>query len=211
MKKQSLLLVPLSVSLLMLSGCAGYNAKPLRSLIPETVMKNAGTRKKEGVCFSYKLFDTADCKKYLGRDVLKAGYQPIQITIVNKTNKEFLFSPYNLSVPCVSPEEVMGKVYTSTVSRAVGYGIGGLFIPILFIPAIVDSVWSCEANAQLDKDYSSKSANEQIIRPGATLNGVVFVAKGTILDDFTLTLLDIQANEQLVLVSGITSSFVIEE
>lgn len=48
-----------------------------------------------------KAFDKSDCQKYLGRDLLGKGYQPIQIIIKNHTNKAIVFSPDQLNLPTV--------------------------------------------------------------------------------------------------------------
>ena len=197
-KKQILSLILCLPSLLVLAGCAGYRSQPLKNLLMNPSIKKiqpAG----EQIKFAYKVFTEEDCKKYLGREVIKSGYQPIQITILNKTTRILSFMPKNLSLPCVPNEEVREKVYTSTASRAASYGVAGLVLPVLFIPAVVDSVWSSEANEQLSKDYTVKTLEDQYLKPDSMINGLVFTARENFTGPFSLTLVDDETNEKFVL------------
>lgn len=194
---RSLVSYAVCAALLVLSGCASYKSSPLHRLTTTPV--KVTEKKKDKILFSHRVYNKADCERYLGRDILVAGYQPIQLTITNQTQRNLLFSVNNISVPCVSQEVVKNLVYTSTTSRAVGYGIAGLIIAPFIVPAIVDSIWSVEANKQLDVDYSAKSSEEQTIRPGETLNGVIFVPLAEFRNTFTITLLDVENSEKVEL------------
>ena len=47
--------------------------------------------KNPNICCEYKIFNKADCKKYLGRgQVLSKGYQPIQIKLTNNSDNVIL-------------------------------------------------------------------------------------------------------------------------
>lgn len=182
---------------LFLSGCASYKSSPLRRLSVAPI--KIAEKNKDKVLFAHRVYNKADCERYLGRDVLAAGYQPIQLTITNQTQHNLLFSINNISVPCVNQEAVKNLVYTSPTSRAVGYGIAGLILAPFIVPAIVDSIWSSEANRQLDVDYDAKSSEEQTIKSGETLNGVIFVPLSEFKNTFTITLLDIKNSKKLEL------------
>lgn len=180
--------------LILLPGCAGYQSDPLSSLTIKHTSDKNGT-----VVFSHLAFTSNESIKYLGKDVLKAGYQPIQITIENNTNHNLIFSPNKISLPMVSADVVAKSVYDGTTGRAVGWGIAGLFIPIFLIPAIVDTCWSIDANKELDVDYQLKSPKEQIIKSGESLNGVVFVPFNKYRSSFTITLIDELTNEPVII------------
>ena len=60
-----------------LSGCAVYKARPLPRLNPADVDNN------QSIGFAYHIFTEQDCKKFLDREVIKKGYQPVHITIIN--------------------------------------------------------------------------------------------------------------------------------
>ena len=58
--------------------------------------------KNPNICCEYKIFNKADCKKYLGRDqVLSKGYQPIQIKLTNNSDKPFRFSLNSFNLSCI--------------------------------------------------------------------------------------------------------------
>lgn len=143
-----------------------------------------------------KTFNQYDCKKYLDRDVIAAGYQPIQIIIKNNSDKVVVFSPDQVSLTCARVEEVAARVRTSTTGRAVGYGAAAVFFMGLFaIPAIIDGVGSARANSALDADYYFKVAKGQSLSPNTKLNGLLFVPKGSFTNTFTVTLREEGSNK----------------
>jgi len=182
-------------SLLLLAGCAKYKAMPLPQL-----SHYAG---KHGVSLAHKAFNVTESKMYLGRDVLKKGYQPVQITITNTTDHTYQVSQSSLSMPVANADFVAQKAHTNTTGRAVGYGTAAVLSCGLFaIPAIVDGIGSSKANEQLDMDYSAKMLRlDGVIRPHSTVSGVVFVPRGAYTGDFTFTVVDTDSNKKLVLSS----------
>ncbi|MBS0603730.1 MAG: hypothetical protein JSS60_01695 [Verrucomicrobia bacterium] len=172
-----------AAALLLLSGCASYRAAPLSSLPSEGY-------KKDDIIVSAKTFDKADCKRYLDRDVIQKGYQPVQLYIQNNSDSNYIFSLSRLSVSTARPDEVARKVHTSTVGRAVGYGVGALFLWPLAIPAVVDGVKSANANEALDNDFSSKTAMDRTIQAHSHFNKLIFVPVSEYQPRFTLELMD---------------------
>lgn len=141
------------------------------------------------ILIAAKAFNAADCKKYLDRDVLSKGYQPVQIIIKNTSNKNLIFSPDQVSLPCARAEDVVERVHTSTVGRATGYGAAAVMTCGLFaIPAIVDGVKSSNANAALDSDYFAKTAKRQLLPPNSKLNGLLFIPSSSYTSSFKVTL-----------------------
>ena len=156
-----------------LCACANYRADSLNNLQTAAVYSSAP--KTDGVHVAAKAFDAADCKRYLDRNVLAKGYQPIQLCIKNDTDESYVFALDRISLSHTRPEVVAQSVHTSTVGRAVGYGAAALLIWPFAIPAVLDSVWSAEANDALDIDFSSKSARDQVIYPHTSMNKLIFV------------------------------------
>lgn len=191
--KKKLLLLALSLGL---AGCASYDSQPLSSLTLETALPSRG---KGEVVAVAKTFDKSECKRYLDRDVIAEGYQPVQLFIQNDTDKSYYFSLNRMSLPFARSEEVAEKVHTSTVGRAVGYGAAALVIWPFAIPAIVDGVKSAKANENLDVDFSMKTARDQTIVPHSHLNKIIFVPSGQYQSQFTVTLIDQQTNEPKIL------------
>lgn len=107
-------------------------------------------------------------------------------------------SPQAFSIPLAPAEDVARYVHTNTVGRSLIYGVPGIIIWPLLVPAVADGVGSSQANQKLDADYSSKGVNETIIQPYTTLNRVVFVPKSEFNGGFRLTLLGKETRNKLV-------------
>ncbi len=138
-----------------------------------------------------KAFNDADCLRYLDRPIRDYGYQPVQIIIKNDSDKNLIFSPDQVSLPCARIEDIVEEAHTSTVGRAAGYGAAAFFTCGLFvIPAIVDGVKSSNANKALDSDYFAKAAKRTIIAPNTKMNSLIFVPSGNYTDSFRITLLE---------------------
>lgn len=191
MKKTTILAI--STGMLLFSGCASYKASPLNTLSPDRVY-SLETESKD-IFVSAKAFSKADCKKYLDRDVIKRGYQPIQIYIQNNSEKNYLFSLNRVSVSCARSEEVAEKVHTSTVGRSSGYGAAALIVWPMAIPAVIDGVKSANANEALDNDFSAKTARDQIIFNRSHFNKLIFVPVNEFQPTLSVTLIDTVSNE----------------
>lgn len=187
MKKISLL-----IGLVLLSGCASYRATPLHTI---SIKESWMPWKANDVLIAARTFDEEDCKRYLDRDVLSKGYQPIQITIENKSQHNYLFSLDRVSLSCVPTEDVAQQVHTSTAGRAVGYGAAALFFWPFAIPAVVDGVLSVQANEFLDLDFATKGAKDQVIAAHAQVNMVMFVPENAFDNVFSVTLVDLETNQ----------------
>lgn len=172
---------------LFLTACARYEAESLAPIKMEYAPHSQTVKEVSVAC---KALSKNECKRYLGRDVVEEGYQPVQITVTNDSNRYLLFSTSALSLPCASPDAVAQSVHTSTWGRAAAYGVGALFLWPLAVPAIVDGVSSSNANLKLDNDYQSKSAHDQVIQPYSTTNAVIFVPTDSFEDHMSITLID---------------------
>lgn len=180
------------INLILLSGCASYRGAPLNVVeAPGSWMPWKGN----DVVIGAKAFNAEDCRKYLDRDVLTKGYRPVQITIENKTDREYLFSLNRVTLPCARADEVADKVHTSTMGRAAGYGAAAFFFWPFAIPAVVDGVRSAKANEALDIDFASKAAKDQRIEPYAHVNMLMFVPEKSFQRTFNITLIDAMTNE----------------
>ncbi len=182
-------------ALILLTGCASYNASTLAILPEESAIQSTENSQ---VVVSWKTYDEVDCKRYLGRNVIAEGYMPIQLTIRNNTNDPMYFNPQNFNVPLAPVNEVAGKAHTSTAGRVVGWGVGGLFIWPLFIPAVYDGIKSSEANGLLDADYEAKALKEQTIQPKSLFNGVVFVPQHYAYQGIEMFLVNQKNHEKLI-------------
>jgi hypothetical protein len=180
-----------------LAGCANYSASALTNLNPDFILNSSS--QPSNLKAAAKAFSKADCKKYLDRDVMSKGYQPVQLFIQNNTKKSYSFALNRISLPHARPEEVAEKVHTSTVGRAAGYGVGALLLWPLAIPAVVDGIKSSQANEALDNDFSAKAARDQVLQPRSYLNTLIFVPSSGYTSSFTVSLIDIETNQPVIL------------
>lgn len=186
---------PVVIVILGLTGCAHYKGKKLNRIQPLTHDK----RDQSIVAFSHTIFTKKDCNRFLDRDVIAKGYQPIQISLVNNTDRHMHFSLESFSFPCASVEEVAHVLHTNTTARAVGYGIAGLIVWPLIIPAIVDGIGSARSNDRLDMDFDHKGLRSQVIAPRATINGLIFVAVEDFDPDFSFSVTDLTTKQRYML------------
>lgn len=186
------------IVLVSLTGCARYCAHPLNRL-PNDV---STFEQKQAISFSYKIFSSSDCKRFLDRNVINKGYRPIHITITNSSDRFLYISRSQFSFPCAPYRNVAEKVHSSTAKRAVGYGIVGLFIWPFLVPALVDGLGSAEANKKLDFDFKHKSLKNQIITPFSTINGLIFVPVESFNPEFGFVLIDNETHERFAVTTS---------
>ena len=172
---------------ILLTGCASYQANALSALDPECVREYP---EMNGMAIGCKAFSVEDCYTYLDRNVIAKGYQPIQLTFNNNSDKRYVFTTQGVSLPCVSPETVASTVHTNTAGRVTVYTIGGLFITPLFIPAIVDGIRSSHANKSLDEDFYDKVKQQFVIQPNGYNKTLIFFPKSQMAAVFEVSLLD---------------------
>ena len=164
---------------------------PWHERAKEVLGTHTHTEQNKDVFIAAKAFNQHECERYLGKNLLKNGFQPIQIIIKNHSNKPLFFSPNNVSFPCTPLDQVIASARTSTAGRAAGYGAGALFsCGLLAIPAIVDGVGSSNANKLLESDYYCKAAKKQVIEPNSMLNGLLFVSPQSLQSSFKIKLIE---------------------
>ena len=201
--KKNLPLISIVLSVLLCSSCASYRASTLSLLPAETLLQSQTLD--VGLSVVAKAFNKKDCKRYLDRDVLAEGYQPIQLYIKNNSNKPYLFTINRINLPLADAEDVAEKVYTSTAGRVAGYGAGALLIWPLIIPAIIDGVKSYQANKSLNKDFLSKAAEDKTIEAYSQMNSIVFVPIKNYAKTFSITLIDCETKKPLILTMDVVN------
>jgi len=111
------------------NSCAKYRAEPLTVLETQTTPSGK-------VSWAAKEFNAEDSKKHLGRDVLKKGYQPIQLCIVNNGDYAYTLTPDQISLPVVEAKQVADDSRFSTKTRILVYtGLGLISIPLIVFTA----------------------------------------------------------------------------
>lgn len=176
----------------LLTSCASYKASSLDQLSAVITQDKNSTN---DISIAIKSFDQQDCHKYLDRNVIKQGFQPIQIRIENNSDKNYIFSTSRLNPTPAKVEEVAKTVHTSTGMRVAAYGAGSLILFPLIIPAIVDGIKSAEANTQLDNDFIAKSAKDTIIHSYSSIDTLLFIPKTRLQEKLSITLIEQKTNE----------------
>ena len=94
-------------------------------------------------------------------------------------------------------EEVAQKAHRSTVGRAAGYGVAGIFIWPLLIPAVVDGAKSSKSNTQMDIDFAAKGIQDSVIQPFTTIDGVIFVPTSEFKTNLTINIVNKETQEKM--------------
>jgi hypothetical protein len=194
MKQQFLKLLTLLLVFVHLTACASYKPATLDPLQPAFAPYSETV---DDVTLSVKCFSSSDSKRFFDDDLIEKGFQPIQISILNESDKALLFSAQGIRLPLASPEEVAEKCHTSTVGRATSYGVAGLIIWPLLIPAVVDGIGSSKANTKRDQDFSDKSVQNAVISPYGSYNRVIFVPNSSYQNSFEVILVKKTDNQKI--------------
>ncbi len=191
--KNSKFLIILCIPLVMLSSCANYRSTGLSTLSSQA---SSYPLQGEDIAIVAKSFSPADCKRYLDRNTIKKGYQPVQLYIQNNSKEDFIFSLDRMNVTPIDPLVVAESVHTSTALRITTYSILGVFTcGLFFIPAAVDGIKSSEANEALDADFLAKSATSQVIPRYSNYNKIFFIPSYEKGRTLTITLMNQKTNE----------------
>lgn len=183
----------LIIGCFILSGCATYSAGRLPSSDVST-FKNA--QDQDGLKVAVKFFDAQESKQIFGVGKVHDLYQPVYIAIDNRTKTGYQFAKRtSINKQSIPAEEVAKSCGFSTVGRATTYGVAGLFIWPLLIPAVVDGVGSAQANQKMESDYTYKEIKDDRVQPNGLLNGVIFVDKMKEGEEFVIRLQNVDTNE----------------
>jgi hypothetical protein len=188
------------VAILLISSitfsCARYTTSNLPT---NNVMDYANRNEQKGVNLACKAFDVRETKSIFSANTMEKGYQPLYLIIDNRSPSTYQFDKRScLSKRCTPAEEVAKECGFSTVGRATAYGVAGLFVWPLLIPAVVDGVGSSNANQQMQNDYLYKEIKDGRIVPNELRDGVVFVDRVKPGELLTVRLRNVDTEEILV-------------
>lgn len=163
-----------------------------------TFESGAKFNKQGDVTVAVKVLSEEECKQYFDKNIIRKGYQPIQITIDNQSKCWYVLSKDRISLSSAPPHEVAQKSHRSTGGRVAAYTVGGfLTVGLLFIPAIVDGVGSGKANRQMDRDFTTKGVEEVEIEPFKIVNKVIFVPTSEFRPNLAITIIDKETQDKL--------------
>jgi len=174
------------------SGCATYRAKALSSHNVTSFLK---FQDREGLKVAAKFFYGGESRKMFGVKKVYEIYQPVYIEIDNRSTSSYGFEKGMLSREAIPAEEVAKECGFNTAARAGAYGVPGIFIWPLLIPAAYDGIGSAEANIEMRKDYMYKEIKDSSIEPGGKQNGVVFLYQMENGEELTISLRNVDTGE----------------
>ena len=186
-------LVLLVGTCLVISGCATYSAGRLPSS-DVTTLKNMEDQ--DGLKVGVKFMEPRESKQVFGVDKVSELYQPVYIAIDNRTKNTYEFAKRtSINKQSVPADEVAKNCGFNTAARATTYGVAGIFIWPLLIPAVVDGVGSAQANQKMQSDYAYKEIKDDRVQSNGLLNGVIFVDKMKEGEEFVIRLQNVSTNE----------------
>jgi hypothetical protein len=148
----------------------------------------------KGLAIIAKSYSHNESRSYLHRDLIKRGYQPIQITIQNNTPKSYALSREGISLPTASPGKVARAVMKESIPRSIGLKIASFLFWPFMIPSTIDGIVTMRSHYLLRKDLSAKAVKEkdkeEVVLPYSIFNRVVFVPKEELRETMTVTLIE---------------------
>lgn len=129
-----------------------------------------------------------ESEKYLQRNILKMGYQPIYVTVENGSSDPYTFSPESIGLPLVEVKKIAKKILTDGIPRAIGFKVASLFFWPLTIPGTVDSLLTHKSYRKLKKRLEAKAVRPEVIPPYATVHRLFFIPKEENKGSFDVTL-----------------------
>jgi len=182
----------LVLACLVLSSCAKYRGGRLPSIDVESFDKS---QDQGGLRVAVKFYEARESKKLFGIGCVADNYQPVYIVIDNRSNNSYEFKKRTINKASAPAEEVADKCKFNTAGRATGYGVAGIIIWPLLIPAIVDGTGSARANTRMEDDFMYKEIKDGRIAPNGLLNGIVFFDKIKDGDELAIRLSNLDKDE----------------
>lgn len=151
------------------------------------------SEEKDGISVFVKKYSADDCWANLGVNTLRCGYQPLQITILNKSNGSVYFNPSAINQTIVHPKKVAKACRWDTFS--ISY-YSGAAAALYFWPALIGvgggSLAMKERNRVITKNVVNLQTldNQQNIkiRPLEVISKVIFVPKNEVVENFYITI-----------------------
>lgn len=150
----------------------------------------AFSKEANGLRVTVKKYSAGESKEYLDRNLMKHGYQPIQVTVENNTTRAYRLAQDGISQPSASPGKVASSISKKALPRSIGLKIASFFFWPLMIPSTIDGIHMLKTHAQMKKNYTAKAVKEESeeIAPYSTVSRVLFVPKDEVKDALTVTL-----------------------
>ena len=143
----------------------------------------------DGLKLTAKAYTVDESIANLDRNVLKKGYQPVQITIQNNSPTVYQMGAESLSLPTTDSDKVAWKFTQDAIPRGVALKIASIFFWPLSIASTIDGVKTFKTYKHLKKDFKAKTLDKsEVVAPYSTITRIIFVPKDKFESDFSVTL-----------------------
>lgn len=164
------LYLPISMLIMLLiCGCAKYNPQPLRPIGLDQKIEE-----QNNVQVAKKVLTEEECRTAFDRRIIKRGYQPVQISIRNNSNKNYILDSSDMNLTLAPIQSVTKKLHRDPVTKGIKY-----FIIAGPVWGIFEGLNSQNVNNQITADLNERCLDETRIvniKPHQSLNTVVFVS-----------------------------------
>ncbi len=145
----------------------------------------------KNITITAKQYSPDESEKYLGRNLLSSGYQPIQVTIENHSKETYLISRDSISLPNATPGQVARSVSKKGLPRSIALKVAGFFCAPFMLLSTADGIYTIKTYSAMRSDYGAKGfkEKEEHLLPYSSTSRVIFVPKSKMKDSLTVTLL----------------------
>ncbi len=158
-----------------------------------------------------KAYTEEESKKFLRKNLLKRGYQPVQITIQNNSREPFSLSTGSVDLPTASPSKVAKKLMISAIPRGIALRVASLFFWPFMVPSTIDSIITTKTFKILRNDLESKLVKKETIAPYSIYNRIVFVPVKEFKGSFDITLIELDSlKPKVVHIEGLEKGKTVE-
>ena len=209
-------LIILSLTLVLATGCASYKAARQPDLSYD-LKSQENKVDKDGIIMMVKCFyQKSDLTAYFDEDLLEYGVLPVQIQLQNKSHPNpvvlntagiNLIDPTGTRDPILSSAQVIDKAkksYWRSAGWGVAFGVFGL------IPSLINV---SNTNKKIQADYESRGIKCGNLVCGGSTQGLVFFSVPEDLGNLSgwhlsVDLKDIKSTEDIVIDYGLSGTFV---
>jgi hypothetical protein len=167
-----------------------------------TIPHEGQEQTQESVLVRCKTLADHECYHYFDNRILEHGVQPLQLYIQNDSDKYFVFTGKDISLPIMGKGDVGAMLYKNIVSRSFVWGFGALFYWPAFIPILlVDGILCLQANKEIGDDITSfciSKTEKLVVAPHSRLHKVLFIQESDYHHHFTLALHEQESDHELV-------------
>lgn len=157
-----------------------------------------------------KAYTPEESTKFLNKNLLRKGYQPVQITIQNNSSQEYSLSSGSVDLPTASPSKVTIKLMQSAIPRGIAFKIASFFFWPFMVPSTIDSIITMKTYQSIKNDLQSKLVKQEVVAPYSIYNRIVFVPIDEFKDSFDITLIELQSlKPKIVHIQGLSQGNVV--